>query len=49
MRFAVLGSLQVIVGDADEAGTVSATRLRVLLAVLLWRETSRYRPMNSPS
>jgi DNA-binding SARP family transcriptional activator len=37
MRFAVLGSLQVTADDGAEPGTVSATRLRVLLAVLLWR------------
>jgi DNA-binding SARP family transcriptional activator len=37
VRFAVLGSLQVTAGDSDEPGTVSAPRLRVLLAVLLWR------------
>jgi DNA-binding SARP family transcriptional activator len=37
VRFAVLGSLQVTAGDSDEPGTVSAPRLRVLLAALLWR------------
>jgi DNA-binding SARP family transcriptional activator len=37
MRFGVLGSLQVIAGDSDEPGVVSAARLRALLAVLLWR------------
>ena len=37
MRFGVLGPMQVLAGDAGESGTVLATRLRVLLAVLLWR------------
>jgi DNA-binding SARP family transcriptional activator len=37
MRFAVLGPLQVTAGGCGEPGTVSAPRLRVLLAVLLWR------------
>lgn len=37
MRFAVLGPLQVIAGDGDEPGVVSAARLRALLAALLWR------------
>jgi DNA-binding SARP family transcriptional activator/tetratricopeptide (TPR) repeat protein len=37
MRFGVLGSLQVTAGDCGEPGDVLATRLRVLLAVLLWR------------
>jgi DNA-binding SARP family transcriptional activator/tetratricopeptide (TPR) repeat protein len=37
MQFGVLGPLQVIAGDADEPGTISAARLRALLAALLWR------------
>jgi hypothetical protein len=37
VRFEVLGPLQVIAGDRDEPSTISAARLRVLLAVLLWR------------
>ena len=37
MRFEVLGPLQVIADDADGPGVISATRLRALLAVLLWR------------
>jgi DNA-binding SARP family transcriptional activator/tetratricopeptide (TPR) repeat protein len=37
MRFGVLGSLQVTAGDCGEPDGVLATRLRVLLAVLLWR------------
>ncbi|HEV3380667.1 MAG TPA: tetratricopeptide repeat protein [Trebonia sp.] len=37
MWFGVLGSLQVIAGNFGGPGTISATRLRVLLAVLLWR------------
>jgi DNA-binding SARP family transcriptional activator/tetratricopeptide (TPR) repeat protein len=37
MWLGVLGPLQVIAGDGGEPGTISATRLRVLLAVLLWR------------
>ncbi len=37
MQFGVLGPLQVIAGDFDEPDTVSAARLRALLAVLLWR------------
>jgi DNA-binding SARP family transcriptional activator/Tfp pilus assembly protein PilF len=37
MRLGVLGPLQVIAGDGGEPGTISATRLRVLLAALLWR------------
>ena len=37
MQFSVLGSLQVVGGDGDELIVVSAPRLRVLLAVLLWR------------
>ena len=37
MQFGVLGHLQVKVGDRDEPATLSAARLRALLAVLLWR------------
>ncbi len=37
MQFGVLGPLQVIAGESDEPDTVSAARLRALLAVLLWR------------
>ncbi|HEY3958213.1 MAG TPA: BTAD domain-containing putative transcriptional regulator, partial [Streptosporangiaceae bacterium] len=37
MRFSVLGPLQVMAEDSGEPSTVSAVRLRVLLAVLLWR------------
>jgi DNA-binding SARP family transcriptional activator len=37
MQFGVLGPLRVVAGDSDEPGVVSAARLRVLLAVLLWR------------
>jgi hypothetical protein len=37
VQFGVLGALQVIAEDADKAGTVSAARLRTVLAVLLWR------------
>jgi DNA-binding SARP family transcriptional activator/tetratricopeptide (TPR) repeat protein len=37
MLFAVLGSLQVIAGESDHSYTIPATRLRTLLAVLLWR------------
>jgi DNA-binding SARP family transcriptional activator len=37
VRFGILGSLQVIAGDPNDPGTISAARLRVLLAVLLWR------------
>jgi DNA-binding SARP family transcriptional activator/tetratricopeptide (TPR) repeat protein len=37
MQFAVLGPLQVVTGDGDEPVVVSAARLRVLLAALLWR------------
>jgi len=37
LRFGVLGPLQVTAGDSGESGTALATRLRVLLAVLLWR------------
>jgi DNA-binding SARP family transcriptional activator len=37
MQFGVLGPLQVIAGGPGEPGTVSAARLRALLAVLLWR------------
>jgi len=37
MKFGVLGPLRVIAGDCGEPGTVSAARLRALLAVLLWR------------
>ena len=35
--FGVLGPLQVIAGNSREPDTISAARLRVLLAVLLWR------------
>jgi DNA-binding SARP family transcriptional activator/tetratricopeptide (TPR) repeat protein len=37
VQFRVLGPLQVVAGDCDEPVTVSAARLRALLAVLLWR------------
>ncbi len=37
MLVTVLGPLQVMAGDGDEPVSVSAARLRVLLAVLLWR------------
>src|SRR5215472_5848450 len=37
MHFSVLGPLQVTAGGSDEPGTVSAARLRALLAALLWR------------
>src|SRR5215469_8172181 len=37
LQFGVLGPLQVIAGESDEPGTVSAARLRALLAALLWR------------
>ena len=37
MQFGVLGPLQVISGDSSGPGTLSAARLRSLLAVLLWR------------
>jgi DNA-binding SARP family transcriptional activator len=37
MWFAVLGSSHVVAGNSDEPATISATRVRVLLAVLLWR------------
>jgi DNA-binding SARP family transcriptional activator/tetratricopeptide (TPR) repeat protein len=37
MRFGLLGPLQVIAKDGAEPGLVPAPRLRVLLAVLLWR------------
>jgi DNA-binding SARP family transcriptional activator len=37
MRFGVLGPLQVVAGDSGEPCVVTAARLRVLLAVLLWR------------
>lgn len=37
MRFGVLGPLQVIGDGSGGPGTVSAARLRALLAVLLWR------------
>ncbi|MGD0700623.1 MAG: tetratricopeptide repeat protein [Trebonia sp.] len=37
MRFGVLGPLQVVAGEGEEPGVVSAARLRALLAVLLWR------------
>ena len=37
MQFSVLGPLRVVVGDGGEPIVVSAPRLRVLLAVLLWR------------
>jgi DNA-binding SARP family transcriptional activator/tetratricopeptide (TPR) repeat protein len=37
MWLGVLGPLQVTAGDSGEPRTISATRLRVLLAVLLWR------------
>jgi DNA-binding SARP family transcriptional activator len=37
MRFSVLGPLQVIDADEHEPVAVPAARLRVLLAVLLWR------------
>jgi DNA-binding SARP family transcriptional activator/tetratricopeptide (TPR) repeat protein len=37
MQFGVLGPLQVIGGNCDAPGTVTAGRLRALLAVLLWR------------
>ena len=37
MQFSVLGPLRVVAGNGDEPIVVSAARLRVLLAVLLWR------------
>lgn len=37
MQFGVLGPLQVVAGDPEAPGVVSAARLRTLLAVLLWR------------
>jgi DNA-binding SARP family transcriptional activator/tetratricopeptide (TPR) repeat protein len=37
MRFEVLGSMRVMTGDRGEPGSVSAPRLRVLLAALLWQ------------
>lgn len=37
MLFGVLGPLQVMAGDSGQPGAISAARLRVLLAVLLWR------------
>jgi DNA-binding SARP family transcriptional activator/tetratricopeptide (TPR) repeat protein len=37
MQFSVLGPLRVVAGDGDEPIVVSGGRLRVLLAVLLWR------------
>ena len=37
MRFGVLGPLLVIAGQSGEPDTISAARLRALLAVLLWR------------
>jgi DNA-binding SARP family transcriptional activator len=37
MRFGVLGPLQVLPVDSGEPGAFLAARLRVLLAVLLWR------------
>jgi DNA-binding SARP family transcriptional activator len=37
MQFSVLGPLQVIAGESEAPGTVSAARLRALLAALLWR------------
>jgi DNA-binding SARP family transcriptional activator/tetratricopeptide (TPR) repeat protein len=37
VQFRVLGPLQVITGDGEEPITIPAARLRVLLAVLLWR------------
>jgi DNA-binding SARP family transcriptional activator/tetratricopeptide (TPR) repeat protein len=37
MRFGVLGPLQVVAGGSGAPATVSAARLRALLAALLWR------------
>jgi DNA-binding SARP family transcriptional activator/tetratricopeptide (TPR) repeat protein len=37
LQFGVLGPLQVVAGDPEAPGVVSAARLRTLLAVLLWR------------
>jgi DNA-binding SARP family transcriptional activator/tetratricopeptide (TPR) repeat protein len=37
MHFGVLGPLQVVAGDSEEPRAVSASRLRALLAVLLWK------------
>ena len=37
MKFGVLGPLRVIADDSGEGSTISAARLRALLAVLLWR------------
>jgi DNA-binding SARP family transcriptional activator len=37
VQFRILGPLQVAAGDSDEPRVVSAPKLRVLLAVLLWR------------
>jgi DNA-binding SARP family transcriptional activator len=37
MLFGVLGPLQVVAGESGEPCAVSGTRLRALLAVLLWR------------
>ena len=37
MRFEVLGPLRVVAAGAGEPVLVSASRLRVVLAVLLWR------------
>src|SRR5215469_12008278 len=37
LLFKVLGPIQVTPGDFGDSSTVSTARLRVLLAVLLWR------------
>lgn len=37
MQFGVLGPLRVIAGESDDPGTISAARLRALLAALLWQ------------
>jgi DNA-binding SARP family transcriptional activator len=37
VQFGVLGPMQVIAGESGEPGTISAARLRALLAALLWR------------